>query len=55
MYELILDPEALDFLGKLNKKPAKRIWIKILSTKEDPHHFFERLAGRKDYRPRHNL
>ena len=52
MYELIFDPEALDFLGKLDKKPAKRIWVKIQATKDNPHHFFERLAGRNDYKLR---
>ena len=36
MYEVIFDPEALEFLGKLDKKLAKRIWDKIMSTKSDP-------------------
>ena len=52
MYELILDPEALDFLEKMDKKLGRRIWVKIQSTKKDPHHFFERLAGRDDYKLR---
>ena len=52
MYEIIFDPEALDFLAKLDKKNAKRIWDKIMSTKSDPHHFFERLVGRQDYKLR---
>jgi len=52
MYEIIFDPEALEFLGKLDKKNAKRIWDKIMSTKSDPHHFFERLVGREDYKLR---
>ena len=52
MYEVVFDPEALDFLGKLDKKHSKRIWDKIMSTKSDPHHFYERLVGRKDYKLR---
>ena len=52
MYEIIFDPEALEFLGKLDKKNAKMIWDKIMSTKSDPHHFFERLVGREDYKLR---
>lgn len=52
MYEIILDPGALEFLEKLDKKFAKRIWDKIMSTKSDPHHFFERLVGRQDYKLR---
>ena len=52
MYEVVFDPEALDFLGKAQKNLARRIWDKIMSTKADPHHFFERLAGRDDYKMR---
>ena len=52
MYEIIFDPEVLEFLAKLDKKNAKRIWDKIMSTKSDPHHFFERLVGRQDYKLR---
>jgi mRNA interferase RelE/StbE len=52
MYEVFFDPEALEFLGKLDKTLAKRFWGKIMSTKSEPHHFFERLVGRKDYKLR---
>jgi mRNA interferase RelE/StbE len=52
MYKLIFDPKAIDFLEKAPKDIAKRIWNKILSTKEDPYHFFERLTDRKDYKLR---
>ncbi len=52
MYEVIFDPEAIDFLEKIEKQLAKRIWDKIMSTKENPHHFFERLAERQDYKLR---
>ncbi len=52
MYEIIFDPDSIEFLRKLDKNLAKRIWDKIMSTKADPHHFFERLTGRKDYKLR---
>jgi mRNA interferase RelE/StbE len=52
MYEIVIDPKALDFLEKADKKLAKRIWDKIISTKTNPHHFFERLSGRTDYKLR---
>ncbi|NQV08779.1 type II toxin-antitoxin system RelE/ParE family toxin [Candidatus Woesearchaeota archaeon] len=52
MYKIIFDSEALDFLEKTEKSLAKRIWDKIMSTKENPHHFFERLTGRNDYKLR---
>ena len=52
MYKVIFDPEAIEFLEKAKGSLAKRIWDKIMSTKENPHHFFERLTGRKDYKLR---
>ncbi len=52
MYEVFFDPEALEFLWKLDKSLAKRIWDEIITTKSEPHHFFERLVGRKDYKLR---
>ncbi len=52
MYEIIFDSEAIEFLEKCEKNLAKRIWDKIMSTKEDPHRFFEKLNGRKDYKLR---
>ena len=52
MYEVVFDPEAIEFLEKSNKDLAKRIWNKIMSAKENPHHFFERLTGRTDYKLR---
>lgn len=39
----------MDFLEKAERRLSKRIWNKIQSTKENPHHFFERLEGRTDY------
>lgn len=52
MYELVFDPEALDFLDKSEKQLAKRIWDKLMSAKENPHHFFERLSGVTSYKLR---
>ena len=52
MYELIFDPKAIEFLEKSERQLAKRIWDKLMSTKENPHHFFERLSSRSDYKLR---
>ena len=52
MYEVIFDPKAIEFLEKSNKDLAKRIWNKVMSAKENPHRFFERLTGRTDYKLR---
>ena len=52
MYELIFDEEAINFLKKLPKELKKRIFNKIISTKESPFHYFERLEGRKEYKIR---
>jgi mRNA interferase RelE/StbE len=52
MYEVIFDEEAIDFLNKLPRLPRERIFNKILSTKENPFHFFERMEGRKEYKLR---
>ena len=52
MYEVIFDDSALEYLEKLPKDLAMRIWNKIRSTKANPHRFFERLADRADYKLR---
>ena len=52
MYEVIFDPKVIEFLAKAERNLAKRIWNKIMFTKENPHHFFERLTGRNDYKLR---
>jgi mRNA interferase RelE/StbE len=52
MYEFIFDELAIDFLNKLPKDLRERIFKKIISTKGDPIHFFERLKGRDDYKLR---
>ena len=51
-YEVVFDPEAIDFLSKTPKNLKERIYNKIISTKENPHRFFERLKGRTDYKLR---
>lgn len=52
VFEVIFDEEAIDFLNKLPKELKERIFHKIISTKENPFHYFERLEGRKDYKLR---
>lgn len=52
MYEIIFDEEAIDFLNKLPIGIKERIFSKIISVKENPFHFFERLAGRQEYKLR---
>ena len=51
-YQVGFDEEAIKFLEKLPSNTKKRIYAKIISTKENPHHFFERLTDRTDYRLR---
>ncbi len=52
MFELVFDPEAIEFLAKLQKKDKERIFSKIQLTKENPLRFFERLKGREDFKLR---
>jgi mRNA interferase RelE/StbE len=52
MYIVEFDDEAISFLSKLQKDTAKRIYNKLISAKESPFHFFERLEGRTDYKLR---
>ena len=49
---LIFCRAAIQFLSGLPGKTRKRIYHKILETKEDPLRFFIRLSGRSDYRLR---
>ena len=51
-YEVIFDEEAINFLSKLDEYLKNRIYNKIISTKENPFRFFERLVGRPDYKLR---
>jgi len=52
MYTIKFDPDAVDFLSGLGHDIRKRIFDKVISTKEDPFHYFERMAGRTDYKLR---
>lgn len=52
MFQVIFDDEAIDFLSKLPKEIRNRIYNKIVSAKENPLHYFERLEDRKDYKLR---
>ena len=52
MYELLFDEEAIEFLNKLPKDLKERIFNKLITAKENPFHFFERLTGREDYKLR---
>ena len=52
MYEILFDEDAIDFLNKLPREIKERIFNKIINTKDDPLHFFERLSGREDYKLR---
>jgi mRNA interferase RelE/StbE len=52
MYKVIFDPNVLNYLNSLNITVKKRIYNKIISTKENPYHFFIRLEGRTDFKLR---
>ena len=52
MYTVIYDEEALQNLEKLEKKIRKRIFEKIISTKENPFHYFVRLSSRGEFKLR---
>lgn len=51
-FKIIFSEESLSQLRKLDNQTAKRILDKLESTLKDPKHFFERLAGRDDYKIR---
>lgn len=52
MHVLIFDKQAENDLTGLPKELSQRIFTKLISTKENPHHFFVRLKGRNDYKLR---
>ncbi|MBI4177344.1 MAG: type II toxin-antitoxin system RelE/ParE family toxin [Candidatus Aenigmarchaeota archaeon] len=52
MYDVIFDPLAIGFLNRLEKAVRERIFKKIISTKENPFRYFERLEGRMDFKLR---
>ncbi|MFH2020676.1 MAG: type II toxin-antitoxin system RelE/ParE family toxin [archaeon] len=51
-FEVLFDPESIDFLNKLEKPIRERIYNKIIISSENPYHFFERLAKRPEYKLR---
>ena len=51
-YEVIFDEDAIEFLNKLPKELKERIFNKIISAKENPFHFFERLTAKIEYKLR---
>ena len=52
MYEIILEDKAMEFLEKLPKQIAQRIFKKIQETKENPHRYFIKLTNRTEYKLR---
>ena len=48
----IFDDKAIEFLEKLDKKNRERIFNKIMSTKEDPFRYFEKLTKKNFYKLR---
>ncbi|MBU0472493.1 MAG: type II toxin-antitoxin system RelE/ParE family toxin [Nanoarchaeota archaeon] len=51
-FEVIFDPEAIDFLKKLEKPLRERIYNKIMASSDNPFHFFEKLAERHEFKLR---
>lgn len=51
-YQIIFDEKAIDFLEKLDKNTRVRIFKKILSTKQNPFRYFEKLTKRDLYKLR---
>jgi mRNA interferase RelE/StbE len=52
MYEIIFDDKVIEYLEKLQYPTKKRIFKKIISTKENPFRYFESLTGRNEYKLR---
>ena len=52
MYKIEFDIKSIDYLNKQEKKIKERIFNKIISTKEKPLRYFEKLANRKEYKLR---
>ena len=52
MYKVKFDDEPINFLNKLSQDLKERIFNKILSTKQNPFHFFDKLEDRKDFKLR---
>jgi len=52
MYELEFDNKSLEYLNKHGKKIRKRVYEKLLSTKNNPFRFYKKLSYREGYKLR---
>lgn len=52
MYEIVFDRKALEFLNKHEYKIKERIFEKIISTKEEPFRYFQKLTYMEGYKLR---
>jgi len=52
MYEITFDKKALEFLNNLEYKIKERIFQKIISTKEKPFRYFQKLSYMDGYKLR---
>ena len=52
MFEIIFDEKAIELLEKIDTKNRERIFKKIISTKENPHRYFEKLTKKDLYKLR---
>ena len=52
MYKITFDNKAVEFISKLDYKTKKRIFEKIVSTKEKPFRYFQKLTYREGYKLR---
>jgi mRNA interferase RelE/StbE len=52
MYEIIFDKKAIEFLNKLDYKNKERIFEKIITTKEKPLRYFQKLTYRDEFKLR---
>ncbi len=52
MYEIIFDKKSIEFLNKIEREIKERIFKKIISAKEKPFRYFERLKNRDEYKLR---
>ena len=52
MYELKFDERALVSIEKFPKEIKERVVKKLQKSKEEPHHYFEKLTGRPEFKLR---
>jgi len=52
MYEIIFDKKVLESLNKYEKRIKERIFNKIISAKNNPFRYFQKLANRDGYKLR---